>query len=189
MSQARDPRLEIVSMVLISALLFILLFRLNDWLFSALEHNEGVNWIFLPGGFRVLLVLVLGVPGAMGIVLANLWLDHDRLAITTWPLTVMIGLASGFGPWLVRAWMEKRGLLDRELRRITSAKLLHFVLLYAAINAISHQLIHWTFGTPDTLPWVDVWPMFIGDTIGALMVLYAFKVVLAQLRRASAPRA
>mgnify|MGYP001346210927 CR=1 FL=1 len=55
-------------MILLSAFLFVGFFRLNDLLFIAFEHAEGINWIFLPAGFRVLLVLVLGWPGALGIV-------------------------------------------------------------------------------------------------------------------------
>ena len=173
-------------MVLLSAVLFVELFRLNDWLFSALEHSKGVNLVFLPAGFRVLLVLIMGLPGAAGIVLGNLWLDRDHLALSSLIPILSIGIASGFGPWLVRCWMEKRGLIDRHLLDLSSSQLLHFVLLYAAFNAFSHQAVHWVFSTPEAVPWVDVWPMFFGDAIGALAVLYAVKLVLSQLRRKNA---
>ncbi len=188
MSFLRHPRTETGCMVLLSAMLFVALFRLNDWLFAALEHSQGVNWIFLPAGLRVALVLVMGLPAAFGILLGNLWLDREHWALASMPSILAIGLASGFGPWLVRVWMEKRQLIDTQLQRLNSASLLHFVLLYAAFNALSHQLIHWVFQTPNTLPWLDVWPMFVGDAIGALVVLYAFKVALAQWRRRQVPR-
>ena len=73
--------LEISAMVLVSAMLFVELYRINDWLFGNLEFTEGVNWIFLPAGFRVLLVLVMGLPGAVGIFLGNLWLDRQDLYV------------------------------------------------------------------------------------------------------------
>ena len=50
---------EIAVMVALSALLYVTFFRLNDLVFSGFEHIPGVNWVFLPAGFRVLLVLSL----------------------------------------------------------------------------------------------------------------------------------
>ncbi len=189
MSLLRHPRTETGCMVLLCCILYVAAFRLNDWLFAALEHSHGVNWIFLPAGFRVALVLVMGLPAAFGILLGNLWLDREQWVLATMPSILAIGLASGFGPWLVRVWMEKRQLIDTQLRRFNSASLLHFVLLYSAFNALSHQLIRWVFQTPNSLPWLDVWPMFVGDAIGALIVLYAFKLALARWRLRQVPRA
>jgi hypothetical protein len=136
----------------------------------------------LPAGFRVLLVLGMGLPGAVGILLGNLWLDHEALSVETLPSVLAIGLASGFGPWLVKRFMEQRGLLQHDLRHITANRLLQFVLLYAGFNALAHQLIRAAFHTPNAEPWVDIWPMFIGDAIGALVVLYGVKLLLAVLR-------
>ncbi len=178
---------EIASMVLVSAVLFVELYRINDWLFGQLEFTDRVNWIFLPAGLRVLLVLVIGLPGAVGILLGNLWLDREDLLGGPLLSIVATAMASGFGPWLVRWWMQKRGLIDAQLQRITSSHLLHFVLLYAGLNALLHQLIHWAFHTPNTTPWVDLWPMFIGDAVGALLVLYAFKLALMGWQALRAP--
>ena len=143
---------------------------------------RGINWVFLPAGFRVLLVLVLGIPGAAGITTATLLLNFDRLDTNHLPSILSTGLASGFGPWCVKYIMEKRGLLDPQLKNISCGSLLQFVLLYAAVNAVAHQVIFWVFSLIDSRPWIDVWPMFIGDLVGALVVLYAFKMSLPWLR-------
>lgn len=169
-------------MVLISAFLFVQFFRLNDFLFDALEHTHGINWIFLPAGFRVLLVLVLGLPGALGIAASTLWLNQDSIQSVGWLPIACMGLASGLGPWCVKTWMERRGLLNRDLKDIGSASLLQFVLLYAVFNALAHQLIFWGFSLTNSQPWIDVWPMFIGDLLGALVILYALKLSLPWLR-------
>ena len=78
--------------------------------------------------------------------------------------------------------MEACGLLDRHLRDITASRLLHFVLIYALVNALTHQLIRWHFQQPISQPWLDVWPMFVGDAVGALAVLYIIKMGLHWLR-------
>ena len=169
-------------MVLLSAFLFAEFFRVNDFLFGFLQHTDNINWIFLPAGFRVLLVLVLGIPGALGVGAASLWLNIDRLDSTTLPFILATGTASGFGPWCVKYFMQKRGLLHPDLTGISSSGLLQFVFLYAVVNALCHQLIFWGFSPQSSRPWLDVWPMFVGDLAGALVVLYAFKLTLPWLR-------
>lgn len=187
----RSPGLlaEWALMVLLSAFLFVSFFRLNDLLFSALEHARGINWIFLPSGFRVLLVLVLGWPGALGILGGTFWLDQERLFEPGGWLTVLVtGLASGFGPWLIKRWMESRGWLDDHLQSISVQRLLNFVLLYAVFNSVAHQFIRWYLLRVDSQPWLDVWPMFIGDALGALVVLYAMKYALVWMGRLAQTR-
>lgn len=174
--------LQCALMVVVSAILFVGFFRFNQWAFSALEHAQGINWIFLPAGFRVLLVLIMGLPGALGIVAGNLWLDQAQVAAGHWLPCAMAALVSGLGPWGVKQWMVSRGRLDHELRNISPAQLIHFILVYAAVNALFHQFIRWNFQLSNSLPWVDVWPMFVGDVVGALAVLYVFRLSLPWLK-------
>ena len=172
-------------MVLLSAWLFVCFFRLNDWLFDWLEYVKGVNWVFLPAGFRVLLVLAMGIPGALGIALGTLWLDiHGAPPVPDPDVMLLTCLASGFGPWLVKYAMERRGLIGQDLLQLTTGRLLQFVLLYAAVNAFAHQSIHWLFEQDPLQPWINLWPMFTGDLLGALIVLYAFKLSMPWLRAA-----
>lgn len=182
MNQRLRVLAEWALMLVISGCLFVGFFRLNELLFASLAHAQNIHWIFLPAGFRVLLVLILGLPGALGIVLGNLWLDQAHL-LTGNTLPVMLAaLVSGLGPWGVRQWMISNGLLDRQLQHITAAHLIHFVLIYAAVNAVFNQFIRWNFQLSDSVPWVDIWPMFVGDVVGALAVLYVFRLSLPWLK-------
>jgi len=183
----RNPTPEVLVqsalLSLTAALLFVVLFRLNDFLFSFLQHAPGVNWVFLPGGFRVMLVLILGLPGAFGIAVGTLWLNLQGQELLPTGQMVLTCLASGFSPWFVKVWMHKRHQLDSDLQKLSAVTLLHFVALYAVLNAISHQSIRWFFIGTQSRIWLDVWPMFIGDVIGAVVVLYALKLSLPSLRR------
>ena len=170
-------------MVLVSAFFFVCFFRLNDWLFDSLEYAKGVNWVFLPAGFRVLLVLAFGIPGALGIALGTFWLDtHANVQPPSGDVMLLTCLASGFGPWLVKFWMERRGLIGQDLAKLTSARLLQFVVAYAAVNAVAHQSIRWFYEQEPLRPWINVWPMFTGDLLGAVIVLYTFKLSLPWLK-------
>jgi hypothetical protein len=66
MSSFIGSSLQKTALTLLSAVLFVGFFELNDLIFYSFEHKEGINWLFLPAGFRVILVLVLGLPGALG---------------------------------------------------------------------------------------------------------------------------
>jgi len=99
--------LETAIMVAVSALLYVVFFHLNTLIFSSFEHIQGVNWVFLPAGFRVLLVLGMGLPGAAGILLGNCWLDRSNFSEDTVWLLLATGLVSGFTPWCVKFAMEK----------------------------------------------------------------------------------
>ena len=176
-------------MVTISAFLFVEFFKFNNWVFSVFEHAQGINWIFLPAGFRVLLVLVLGLPGGLGIMAGTLWLDQSQLLDGQWSSTMVTAIASGMAPWLIKCWMESRGWLHKELKNINAQRLLNFVLVYAVVNAVSHQAIRWHFQHAGSQPWLDVWPMFVGDALGAMAILYAMKLSLPWLRQYSRTRA
>jgi hypothetical protein len=41
------------SVAVITALLFLAMLALNQWIFSELEFVRGVNWIYLPAGARL----------------------------------------------------------------------------------------------------------------------------------------
>lgn len=168
-------------MVAISAFLYVEFFRLNELIFAAFEHVQGINWVFLPAGFRVLLVLCMGLPGALGILLGNCWLDQSSLNDDSLWLVLTTSIVSGFTPWCVKWVMEKKQLLARQLQKLTARSLLQFVLAYAMANALGHQLVWWALKRPGMNPWVDVWPMFVGDAVGALLILYTLKWMLPAL--------
>jgi hypothetical protein len=86
--------IQTAALTLGSAVLFVSFFHLNGWLFADLAYREGVNWVFLPAGFRVILVLILGLQGAAGIMLGTWYLDQGSLDTTPW-LVLLNGVVSG----------------------------------------------------------------------------------------------
>ncbi len=54
------------------AVLWVTLFKLNEWLFSTFEFAEHVNWIFLPAAVRVAAILLFRVRGAVGLFVGGL---------------------------------------------------------------------------------------------------------------------
>ena len=174
--------IEMAALILISAVLFVGFFHINNWVFSGLEYRHGVNWVFLPAGFRVILVLIMGLPASIGIMLGTWFIDSAGSENLPYVMSLLNGVVSGFTPWLVMKVLDQGGKFGPQLQELTTVKLMEFTLIYAACNAVLHQLSWWLRDHNSINLWVDPWPMFIGDAVGALLMLYAFKGLLGLLK-------
>jgi len=182
MSLLVGSALQQTALALLSAVLFVGFYELNDLIFSTFEHKQGINWLFLPAGFRVILVLVLGLPGALGLMVGSWYIDAGLIDGSNALLGFLNGVAGGFTPWLVMKFLQKNQWLSDELQMLNPLQLLNLTLATSATSAAAHQMVwHW-LDRPLTNVWVDVWPMFIGNVTGALVMLYGFKFVLDRLR-------
>lgn len=170
--------LEKTALTFLSAVLFVGFFQLNGWIFSNFEYSDGISWIFLPAGFRVILVLVLGLPGALGLMLGSWFIDRDLLIGSNAILGFMNGVANGMVPWLVMKLLNHRKWLNSQMQTLTVPQLLNLTMIFAAASAIAHQLVWLLLERPNLNIWVDVWPMFVGNALGTLLMLYGFKFVL-----------
>jgi hypothetical protein len=170
------------ALALLSAVLFVGFFEFNALIFQSFEHREGINWVFLPAGFRVILVLVLGLPGALGLMVGSWYIDASLIDGSNPLLGILNGVAGGFTPWLVMKFLQKNQWLSDQLQMLNPLQLLNLTLATSATSAAAHQMVwHW-LDRPQTNIWVDVWPMFIGNVSGALVMLYGFKFVLDRMR-------
>jgi hypothetical protein len=84
-------------------------------------------------------------------------------------------------------YLQHKGWLAPHIMSMSAQRLLHMTLIFSAASAISHQLLWWLFERPDANILVDVWPMFIGNALGALLMLYGFKFALDRIRPKSSP--
>jgi len=169
---------EIAILTIVSAVIYGLGFEVQAWLFHFSEHMPGVSWFYLPAGLRVLLVLVFGLSGAAGIVLASAVINLMHMHDLNGAMLVLTAVASGSGAWCALAFMRWRQLISANLSGLTSGALLQYALLYSALNAFLHQAVWWLFQREGAMFMVDVWPMFIGDFLGALVFLYGWKMAL-----------
>lgn len=182
MMRFSQSALQNMALAAISAILFVSFFQFNHWIFSSFEHSQGVSWIFLPAGFRVILVLLFGLPGALGLVLGSWYIDREMLEGPSQVLAILNGLVSGLTPWVVLKYLTMRQWVSEKIQALTTRQLLNITLVLSAASALTHQLMWLAMGKPQVNPWVDVWPMFFGNITGALLMLYTFKFVLDRVR-------
>lgn len=170
--------IEAIVLVLISAILYWGGFEVQGWLFSFTEHIPGVNWFYLPSGLRVLLVMVAGAFGATGIFLATIVIDLMHMPDIRGVMMLATALASGFGAWVALWLLRWKGVISAGLTDLTAVALLQFALLFSVFNALFHQTVWLLSNRGGSLFMVDVWPMFVGDLLGAIFFLYGLKLAL-----------
>ena len=159
---------------------YFLTFELNAYLFSTLAYTPEVNWIFLPSGLRLVLVLVFVEQGAIGIALASATvsyvyqLDGDLITM------MGAGVISGFAPWLARLICIDRLKLDVDLKNLTPATLLKVSVVFSLLSPVLHQLwFTWRNQTADFARSTTI--MAVGDMVGTMIILYASKFALSLL--------
>lgn len=164
-----------------AAVIFIGSFTLNGWLFALLNHSVGVSWIFLPAGIKLLLVLGMGLPGALGIALASLALGLLGDFSTDTTTALWAGCIAGFAPYLVYKLLATKLGLSQGLQHLSAATLLSLAVCFAMISSALHQVLYsWRAITQQA--WQDVGAMFVGDMIGTLAVLYVAKFALMRYK-------
>lgn len=167
-----------------ATLAWVLAFELNALAFGWTAWGTGIEWVFLPAAVRLGAVLLFGWRGALGIGLGSLL---TSIAVFSGPpgLVASIALASALSPLAAVRLTLGHFRVSATLAGLTARHLIVCTVLYAAINALSHNLIFWQAGALAS-PLDGLLPMFIGDLLGAFLVLYGVKVLLAMQRKQAA---
>ena len=158
------------------AMLWVLLFRLNRWAFSSFDVTVFISWIFLPAAIRMLAIMACDWVGAVGLFAGALFTNQADPTIS---LTdgIVLAFLSAIGP-LLAFWFCTRLLrLPSTLTGLTAKQLLVFAAVGALLNAVPHN-IYFYFSDRMTSPIEGLIPMFLGDLLGTLFVLYAASFAL-----------
>jgi hypothetical protein len=173
-------KLQLLS-IFISATLYFGCFHLNMELFDTFELRRGINWIFLPAGVRLLCTLLFGAAGAIGLFIASLIVSVQIYGEMGGVTNVVSACISAGAPYLVYRLALMNGM-PATLEKLNGLKLVILSLVYAFVHALllsiwySLRSIH-----SDIVS--DFSAIIIGDFTGALIVLYAMKMILSTIRR------
>lgn len=153
---------------------------LNQAVFAGTSFVQGINWIYLPSGVRLLSTLLVGFDGFVGLLVAGLladflyWFPHD-------PVRAIAGAILGsLAPYLVYRLALERYHLRASLANLTPTRLLVLAVAYSIANPLLHHI--WFALQGNTRNFGESFlTMFAGDLTGALIMLYAIKGILALL--------
>lgn len=157
----------------VTALVFLLLNWLNELAFIRLEHSNGINWVFLPAGIRLLATLLFGFAGFAGLFLASLYLNFHHFVFESEVRALSGAMAAAGGPYLAYLFAKHWFDLGPRLKGLTAGRLLLTGVLCGMISPAFHHAFIWVH--TGLVDWPALTVMITGDIVGILIVLYATK--------------
>jgi hypothetical protein len=167
--------------VAFTTIVFLGLNWVNEVAFLGLEHSNGVNWVFLPAGIRLLATLLFGLAGFEGLLLAGLYLNFWHFDFQSDFRAWSGAFAGAAGPYVAalfaRHWFDLRG----RLQGLTVRALLFTALLCGFLSPILHHALRWVL--TGEVDWHALTAMIVGDIAGIVVVLALAKGVIALAER------
>ncbi len=161
------------------ALTYVLVFKLNSWLFSVAKVTDHISWIFLPAAIRMLAVMLLGWAGVAGLYIGSLSLLGSMFEFDPLGALIVAGLSSV--PCLLAARLVQRLFRVRtDLAGMTGRQLLIFGVAGGFLSSGFHTL-YFAYAAQSLAPVEGFVPMFVGDTLGTFIVLYLGALVINRL--------
>lgn len=184
----QDSPLLHAALVLTSALIWCAVWLANKYFLAATNVAPGIDLVFLPAGFRLLVVIVFGIWGAIGIAIADPLMFLVEFQHGSLREVVINALISGFAPYVtVRAFSRIAGIEGSLLQ----LRPVHLPLLALAVSVVTPLLFNLHFlasgRTPPSEFLHNFTAMMTGDFLGCLLVSVMARLGLAAGRWAFPP--
>jgi hypothetical protein len=158
--------------VFIVVLTWIVFYQMSLWLFAYFEYNPRVYWVFLPAGIRMIAVFIFGWAGVLGLFIGSIITNEVELS----GYVIYLAAISAMSPMVAkRACMWWFNIPDT-LQGLSSKQLLAFAITGALSNALLSNLYFYFTDRANSLK--GVFPMFVGDMLGTLIIFYLIAQIL-----------
>ena len=166
-----------LSMIVATMVMFSAALLINELLFKQLEFAEGINWIYLPAGVRLLATLLFAEAGAIGLLLVS-WLYCFFFLFPNEPVRALAGgILSSAAPYIVylgaRRWLDLKG----SLANLTPLQVLACAIALSLASPLLHHIWFALYeGREHLLRSFAV--MALGDFAGTVLLLFFTKWVM-----------
>ena len=159
---------QLQSFVFISAIYSVIYF-FNNWATSFLYLLPGAHLVHIPTGFKLLLVLIAGVTGALAIGFVSFINLFFFMFVGNTALSIELAITGGLSPFLVYLYFKEKFEIQNDLSWITRKRVISLGLIYALLNSCLIQLaLFWNGATENFSDGLIV--TFIGDVTGLYIV-------------------
>ena len=158
------------------AIVWIALFQLNNFLFASIGVSQYISWIFLPAAIRMLSVMLFDWVGAIGLFIGAV-VTSDPLLNNNLTNAILLAGLSALGPVVAVTLCTRWLRIPVNLEGLSPRQLSLFALIGAICNVIPHNL-YFYFSDRMQNPLDGILPMFIGDLLGTIIILYFSALVL-----------
>lgn len=163
------------------AVVWLMFYTLNDWLFAQLAYTAHAHWIFLPAALRVLVVLLLGGEGAIGLMVgAYLTLPHE--SPNDLAFEIALALSSGLAPLAAVAFCQRLFKISYDLRGLRGSHIIALSVVSALANSVLLNIIMFASERHHG-DGVLAATILVGDMLGAALVLLAIAMGISVFAR------
>jgi len=170
--------------VIACALFYYMAFSLNKFIFDEYDFSFGVNWVFVPSGLQLVLVLTAVEDAALGITLTSWPIGFLYYPLESDLRTMITGVITGISPLLARIISFDLLRIEADLRNLSFQAIVQMSFIFSFLSAALHQLWFFYNGVSDQFI-NSLLVMAIGNVLGTLVVLSVIKLVLATVKRKS----
>ena len=158
--------------VFLVVLTWIVFYRMSLWLFAYFEYNPRVYWVFLPAGIRMLAVFIFGWAGVLGLFIGSVITNEAQMS----SYVIYLAAISAISPILAKRACKWWFNIPVTLQGLSSKQLLAFAVSGALSNALLSNL--YFYFTAETKSLDGLFPMFVGDLLGTLLIFYLIANIL-----------
>jgi hypothetical protein len=181
MSNWKNKAVLHLEYVAVTTAVFLGMNWLNELAFSRLEYANGISWLFIPAGIRLLATLLFGLAGFEGLLLAGIYLNFFHFVFPDEVRAWSGAVAGALGPYLAYLFAKHWFDLRPRLKGLTVPRLLFTGLLCGFMSPIFHQAFIWV--QTGLVDWTALVAMITGDIAGIFVVLLMAKGVIALAER------
>lgn len=167
---------------LVLTLVFGTFYALNNVVTAPLLLAPGAHLVHLPSGFKLLLVLVFGMVGALSVFTVSLVAGLGFYFVGELPLSIELAIANAIAPFLtVKVFLDQQ-LVQTDLSDLRLKVLALMGLLYAVLNSAMNQLLlFWNHAIQNMVDGLMI--MFTGDVLGVILVLGLLRLAMRWAKR------
>lgn len=163
-------------------LVFGTFYALNNLLTAPLLLAPGAHLVHLPSGFKLLLVLVFGMVGALSVFTVSLVAGLGFYFVGELPLSIELAIANAIAPFLTVKFFLDQQLVQPDLNDLRPKVLALMGLLYAVLNSAMNQLLlFWNHAIQNMVDGLMI--MFTGDVLGVILVLGLLRLAMRWAKR------
>ena len=183
-----EQRLETLKInaliVVVSALMWVVAFKVHSIALPTTAHAAGIDLIFIPSGIRFFALLIGGVWAAVGVSLGSLLLAGNEFNIHSLAKIGAISAMSGFGPYVSLLVSQRLLRIDSSLGNLFTRHLPLLAFGTAAGSAILHNVLFLGLGLETSGAFLQsTFAMAAGDFAGSLLVVILVIGVMRLYRR------
>ena len=174
-------RLLFIALVaLASGVIWLASWQVAQPLFHFTQVKAGITLLYIPAGIRLVILLISGLWGAFGIILAFPFAVLQQFPNASWKEVIVYSCIAGVVPYGTVTWTCRTAKVSRDL---SSLRAIHLPLLAATVSvagALAYSVALVLFGRFEARSFLeDFTAMAAGDFLGCFAVVLLVRLVLA----------